>query len=308
MVIMHPTTLAAAGLAGAGIGLGVVLAGRGASGLAAPRLRALAGAPGGAGRRWPGRRRLLAAVVVAAAAVVVTGWPVAALLAAGAVLALPGMLATDPAGKIMVARVEAVAGWAEMLRDTLAAAAGLEQAITVTAPIAPEPIRPQIEQLAAAIAAGQPLAPALRATATRLGDPTADLVISALVMATERHARDLGRLLGTLAAAAREQAAMRMRVHAGRAQTRTAVRVIVSVTGLMAAGLVVLNKSYLAPYNTPGGQVALLAVGGLFGLAYLWMGQVTRVRPPARILTRIPDQPTTADPTATAPADGAVVR
>jgi len=50
----------------------------------------------------------------------------------------PGLLAGRSKGRDeLMARVRAIAGWAEMLRDTLAGAAGLEQAIVATAPVAP---------------------------------------------------------------------------------------------------------------------------------------------------------------------------
>ena len=45
-------------------------------------------------------------------------------------------------------RTEAVASWTELIRDSLAASAGLAQAIVVTASSAPIPIRPQVGALA----------------------------------------------------------------------------------------------------------------------------------------------------------------
>src|SRR5438445_520650 len=90
--------------------------------------------------------------------------------------------------------------------------------------------------------------PARRVFADDLADPTADLVVASLVLAADRHARRLGDLLTALATAAREEAAMRLRVEAGRARTRTAVRVVVSTTLLMAVGLSILNRGYLHPY------------------------------------------------------------
>ena len=70
-----------------------------------------------------------------------TGWPVAALLAGVAAWTLPSVLGGSKDRARQVARTEAIAGWAEMLRDTLSAAAGLEQAIVATATVAPYPIR-----------------------------------------------------------------------------------------------------------------------------------------------------------------------
>src|SRR5207244_6778142 len=89
---------------------------------------------------------------------------------------------------------------------------------------------------------------ALREFADALADPTGDLVVAALILAAERQRGSLAEVLRSLAQSARDQAAMRLRVEAGRARTRTSVRVISITTLAMAAGLIVLNRSYLAPY------------------------------------------------------------
>lgn len=66
--------------------------------------------------------------------------------------------------------------------------------------------------------------------------------MAALVLASERQARRVGELLGSLAAATREQAKMRLRVESGRARTRTATRVITFFTVGVAMVLVVFNR------------------------------------------------------------------
>ena len=78
-----------------------------------------------------------------------TGWPVAALLAAAACWGAPALLADPRAQAALTAKVEAVAAWAEMLRDTMAGAAGLEQAIVASAPVVPPSIRREVATLAA---------------------------------------------------------------------------------------------------------------------------------------------------------------
>ena len=135
---------------------------------------------------------VFAAVLVGAA----TGWPVGALLAGVAAFAIPALLREDRAHAALVARVEAIAGWAEMLRDTIAAAAGLEQAIAATAPLAPPPIRDEVVMLAARLERER-LSTALRAFADDVADPTCDLVVAALVLASEHQAHRLGELLGS---------------------------------------------------------------------------------------------------------------
>jgi len=183
-----------------------------------------------------------------------------------------------------VGRIEAIAGWAEMLRDTMAGSAGLEQAIVATATLAPLPIRAEVATLAVRLE-GERLALALRAFADEVADPTCDLVVAALVLAAEHQAQRLGELLGSLAAAARDQATMRLRVEAGRARTRTSVRVIVGATGALVLGLALFNRGYLAPYDTATGQLVLILVGGVFAVAFMWLARMTRPVQVERFLT-----------------------
>ena len=76
---------------------------------------------------------------------------------------------------------------------------------------------------------------------------------------------------------------MRMRVATARARLRTSIRVIVGTTLAMAAGLVVFNRGYLAPYDTATGQVVLAAIGGLFAAAFAWLARMAATDKPARI-------------------------
>ncbi|MGQ0575507.1 MAG: type II secretion system F family protein [Pseudonocardia sp.] len=280
-----------AALLGGGVGLGLFLVYLGLRPVDPddPSRRRPWGIPPRFGLAKPDRRRLFARVGVAVAAGVVagvlTGWVVGAVLAGLACWALPGILGPDRGRAERLNRIEAVATWTEMVRDTLSAAAGLEQAVLATARLAPAAIRPEITELAARIRGGDRLVPALRALAARLADPTADLVVAALVMAAEQRARQLADLLGSLAQAAREQVSMRLRVEAGRARSRTSVRVIVGTTVSFAVGMVVLNRPYMAAYDSPTGQVVLLAVGALFTLGLGWLQRISTIDEPARLLT-----------------------
>ncbi|MFJ7213596.1 type II secretion system F family protein [Amycolatopsis sp. NPDC098790] len=235
-------------------------------------------------------------------AMVATGWVVGGMLAAAATWFLPALVGPDRAHARRVARIEAAASWTEMLRDTLAAAAGLEQAILATAPLAPTAIRDDVARLAARLRNGQRLASALRRLAEELADPTADLVIASLVLAAEHQARRLGELLGSLAETARAQAAMRMRVETGRARTRTSVRVIVATTVAFAVGVVVLNRAYLDVYDSALGQAVLLVIGALFSGGFAWLTRIAAGRPAARVLSL--SDPPHLDPAAAAASSG----
>ncbi|WP_285224241.1 type II secretion system F family protein [Frankia sp. Mgl5] len=272
---------------GTGCGIGLWLAGTGTAPFTA------------AARAWAGRRigglsrqaraaRTLGAVAAAIVVGLLTGWPVAAALAALAVVILPGLLTSGRAEQAHTDRVEAIAVWTEMLRDTLAGAAGLEQAIRATAPITPSPIRAEVVQLATALDAGTRLPDALAEFADAVDDPTADLVVAALVMAATRQARHLADLLGRLAAAARDQTALRLRTAASRARIRTSTRVIATTTLAMAFGLVVLSPAFVEPYDSAAGQIMLLAVAALFAAGLTWLSRMGRTPTSGRILTRLP--------------------
>jgi hypothetical protein len=273
---------AVATLCGAGVGLGLLLVIAGWRGVDVAR-------PTRASSRPKVERANLRIGLAAGAAVIVgaaTGWPVGAVLAALAGWGAPGLLGGTKGGaKAAVGRIEAIAGWAEMLRDTMAGAAGLEQAIVATAPVAPLPIRAEVATLALRLE-GERLAPALRAFADEVADPTCDLVVAALILAAEHQAQRLGELLGSLAQAARDQATMRLRVEAGRARTGTSVKVIVGATGGLVLGLAVLNRGYLAPYDTAVGQLVLLLVGAVFTVSFLWLAKMTRPSVTERFLTK----------------------
>ncbi|MGH3761031.1 type II secretion system F family protein [Actinophytocola sp.] len=214
----------------------------------------------------------------------VTGWVVGAVLSALAAWSLPKLLTRDKAHAKRVEHIEAIATWAEMMRDTLAAAAGLEQAILASAPVAPAAIHTEINGLAVQLETGHRLAPSLRRLADDLADPTADLVIASLLLASTQQARHVSDLLGSLATAAREQASMRMRIEAGRARARTSVRIIVGTTVTFAGALVLLNRDYLAAYDSRAGQLVLLVIGALFAAGFVALAKIASVDEPARLL------------------------
>jgi Flp pilus assembly protein TadB len=236
-----------------------------------------------------GRQRPLRLVAAIAGGLLVwflTGWPVAGVLAAAGCWWGPAVLGPDRGHQEQVDGVEAVAAWTEMLRDLMAGAAGLHQAVAATVPIAPEPVREPVGQPGSRT--GGSTQDALRAFADEVDNPTADLVVAALSTAATRHATDLGTLLGTLAEASREQAAMLVRVAASRARLRTSTRIIVGTTLGMAAFLMLFNPDYLEPFDGFLGQLALAAIGGLWAAALVWLSRMSRFDLGPRVLAPEP--------------------
>lgn len=214
-----------------------------------------------------------------------TRWPVAALFAAGLGAWVPSALTASGRVQAEIAKVEAIATWTEQLRDTMAAANGLESAVSATSRLAPKPIAPAVERLGARIEYER-TTDALRRFATEVDHPVADFVVAALVVAAEKEARDLSALLGHLAATARDEARMRSRVWVGRARTRTSVRVIAAVVPLMVGAVMLLDRHYFDPYNSASGQVALLVVGLVFLGSFAAMERMGRIDLPERFVGR----------------------
>ncbi|MEU1900619.1 type II secretion system F family protein [Nocardiopsis dassonvillei] len=246
-------------------------------------------------RRTPvPRARVLRAASTVAGGVLIgllTGWPVAGLLAAAGMWWLPRLLGPDREHASRVAQVDAVAGWAEQIRDLMAGAAGLHQAIAHTVSTAPEPIRADVAHLAEQLQRGTAPEEALREFAVRVQVPTADLVVAALSSAASRHAADLGALLSSLAQAAREQAAMLVRIAATRARVRTSARIIAATTLALAVGLALVNADYLTPYNTGIGQLVLAGIGVLWAVGLVWLARLTRTSLGPRVLAREKTEP-----------------
>ena len=182
-------------------------------------------------------------------------------------------------------RIAALATWAESLRDTIAGAVGLEQAVPATVHAASPVIRDHLALLADRMRVRVPLPTALRQFADDLDDPTADLIVSALIMNARLRGPGLRSLLGNLAATARTELDMRQRVSASRAGTRRSAQIVIVFSILMIMGLALFNPGFVSPYDSAQGQVVLLVVVGLFAAGMMWMRRLAGIRLPRRFLT-----------------------
>lgn len=236
-----------------------------------------------AGHRVSGRR-LGVLVAIPVAVLAVTGWPAAALIALVATAGAPRLLGGRRASETRIARLQALADWTRRLGDVLGAGAGIEQAIEASLPGAPAPIAGDVARLVARLRARHPVQAALRAFGDDLDDPTGDLVVAALLLAADRRGRGLARLLAALAATVEAEVAMRRGIEADRATPRTTARWVLYITLAVVAGLVLFDRTYVAPFGTPTGQVVLALIGALFTGAFAWMHRLTTGTPGQRFL------------------------
>lgn len=181
--------------------------------------------------------------------------------------------------------VEALAVWTEQLRDTMAGARGLEQALVATAVTAPDPLRPAVQRLSSRLGM-MPLPRALRGLATDVDHPLADFVTAALMVAAENHVHDLVSLLTHLAECCRDDVRMRTRVWVARARLRSAVRIIVAVIVSFVAGLLLLQRDYLRAYASGAGIVVLLVIITMFATSLMMLVRLGRFESVSRFIAR----------------------
>lgn len=229
--------------------------------------------------------RIVAGLAVGLALLVATRWVVMALAGGALVVVWPMLFGGAKEEKRSSAKVEALATWAESLRDTIAGAVGLEQAIPATVYAAAPVLREDLALLADRMRVRVPLPTALRQFADDLDDPTADLIVSALIMNARLRGPGLRQLLSALADTARSELDMRQRVSASRAGTRRSAQIVVIFSIVVMLGLAVFNRSFVAPYSSVQGQLVLLVVVALFAVGMLWMRRLAGVQLPRRFLT-----------------------
>jgi tight adherence protein B len=212
-----------------------------------------------------------------------TRWPVAALGAGVGAYVIAGRRGrTSPAAEID--RTEALAAWAEMLRDGVGTPRGIEGIITSTASTAPVLIRSAVMRFAHRLA-WQDLHEALPELANELDHRIGDLIVTSLDISARTGARQVRAVLDDLADAAREEARMLRRQEVARARPRSEMHQVVFISTLVVAALAVVGRDYLAPYRTGVGQIVLCAVAGLWAIGFTAMARLARAEPVERFLT-----------------------
>jgi hypothetical protein len=215
----------------------------------------------------------------------ITGWMVVAGSVALLIAAIPGIGRPYIQTRNEQELIDGIATWTEQLRDTLAGAHGLEQAIIATSIHAPVALQAQVKKLASFIGYGS-LEDGLRRFGDDLNNSTADFVVAALVTASQHQARDLGMLLTQIAQCARDESKMRSRVWVGRARTRSAVKIIATVIAVFILGLFSFNRPYLQPYSSIQGQVVLSGILGVFAASLSLMQSMAQIIEPERVVRR----------------------
>jgi Flp pilus assembly protein TadB len=230
------------------------------------------------------------AVVAGLVALVATRWLVAGAGVALLVLSWRGLSGAASERRALT-RLEALATWTESLRDTIAGAVGLEQAIPASLRVAGPTLAEPLARLVDRLHTREPMPVALRRFADDLDDPGADLIIAALIINSRLRGPGLRDLLGALSRSVREELDVRRRVTAERRSTRRSAQIVVGVSVGLALGLAIFDHSYVAAYDSVTGQLVLIVVAALYATGIVWMRALARFQVPQRLLAAEPPQP-----------------
>lgn len=225
--------------------------------------------------------RLLCGVAAGFGVWLTAGWAIAPLVFPVALVGVPALLRAP--SREPLERLAALEEWTRSLAGVLTVGVGLEQAILATARSAPPAIAREVHALAGRITARTPTDVALRQFGADLGDATGDLVVLSLLLGASRRGSGLSSVLTGLADSVADEARIRRAVEADRAKLRTAARWITGITLVVLGGLF-WNGEYVAPYQTPFGQILLLLQLGAYAAALVWLRALAAGQTPGRLL------------------------
>lgn len=233
-----------------------------------------------------GPRRLVMIAIglfVGIALATLTGWWIYLLVIPAGAIFIPMLLGND-AESSHITRLDALETWTRSLSGlTSAGSSGLEQVFAASLPSSPTEIRPHITRLVARINARWSTDRALHAFAEELDDPTADLLVTHLLLAAKQRGPGLTAALDSLSEAIFEEVRVRRQIEADRAKPRQNVRIIIIVSAA-AFCFLPFAGTFMAPYQTPLGQLLLGVWILVFAGVLVWLKRITVAKPTPRIL------------------------
>lgn len=232
------------------------------------------------------RMLLLGGFAAGVVAFLVTGWVLALLVVPVAFVGLPVLLSSSSAAQ-RIERLEAMEEWTRSLAGVLTVGVGLEQALVATLRSTPAPIAPEVTRLVARLRARWVTEDALRAFADELDDATGDLVAANLILGARRRGAGLASVLEGLAESVAADVRARRQVEADRAKPRATARWVT----LISVGVLVIlavSGTYVKPYQSPLGQVILVALLAMYVATLIWMKRMAIGRAMPRFLSPVP--------------------
>ncbi|MGI8459420.1 MAG: type II secretion system F family protein [Propionibacteriaceae bacterium] len=226
-------------------------------------------------RRPPGRRGrrrdlwLAVAVSLGVLVAALSGWFVAILLVPLLLVGLPAILSTPPQREAEL--LEALDRWVRSLVATLPTGRSIPDAIRLSHRTAPALLTEPLGLLIARLNGRWPTEEALVRFADELDSPDADGVVAALILAANRGSTGATATLAELADSIQAQLRGRREIETERAKPYVVVRQVTVITVITAGVVVVLGRSFFAPYLTVTGQIILTGLVSAYFASLLFM-------------------------------------
>lgn len=225
------------------------------------------------------------AVAIGIAVLLVTGWPVAGIAVAAAVIFVPSVLGGGKEAKKLIEKSEALADWTRRLADLISsgAAGSTPDALVRSLTSVPDPIAVEVRRLVSRMGP-QGMETALRRFAVEVNDPAAEKIAGVLILRSRNGGPGLSDVLTALAVDLDDRSRMIREVEAERAKPRSNMRTIVVVTGLLVAGMMLFARTFLSGYSSVFGQIMLVIVAAVFAVALRWMKNLSNPPAVAKVL------------------------
>lgn len=223
------------------------------------------------------------AALSASAAAVVLGIPVAVAAAAFVGWYLPQFQGLWGRSRAPIERGDAVAGWAEMLADSLDAGRSIDDAVVSTARRVGLALRPSTDALLARLESRRSLRRAVEGLDEDIDHPCGDLLVAFLSLAAARSAANLSPALRIVAARSRLLSEKLASVDAKRAGARKAVRIVLAVFVVVSAVVAGVLRPFADWYATGTGQMVLAAVLAAVLWSLLRLASLAELRAPERV-------------------------
>ena len=227
----------------------------------------------------------LIAVAAGVLALLVTGWPVAAIATAAAVVFVPQVLGGGKSAKVMIAKSEALSDWTRRLSDLISsgAAGSTRDAMRRSLTSVPEPIAGEVTRLVRRMGP-HGTETALRQFAREVADPAAEKIAGVLILRERNGGPGLADVLTALAQDLDERSRMIREVESERAKPRSNMRFIIIITALLMVAMMLFARTFLSSYNSVLGQVLLVGVAAIFAVALRWMRTLSDPPPSPKVL------------------------
>jgi tight adherence protein B len=213
---------------------------------------------------------------------IVSGWFLCVLFGPALGVLIPTLFARRAADR-EIARLEALEEWLRNLVGVLNVGSNIEQAIINTRKTIPAELESEIGALITRLSTNIPTRIALRQFSDDMNDYTADLICSALIIASQLRSSGLPRALQGFAETVADDVKDRRAVEVERQGPRTQARIVTIIVVGFLIYLFTLTD-YMEPYKTPAMQLVLAGILMGFAGLLLYMRHLTRPIKPARFL------------------------